>query len=670
MVTRPDGNADEASFLEGGEATSFLVHEMEMEEQQHSSSNGSAKKSHFLTGRGLLLTAAGAAGTAGVCLVAAGLFESRGGNVDIGLNKVSGPATIEAFDQDLASPNQILGTFGQNLRTTHENAGTFAKILEPSDANLVAFSQTVGANPETSRSYSASSTIDQGNEQSQQKTTKWAVWISDIHVDPLYGIPSTPSGSACVAYSSSKVFPESATANNPYGIIGCDPPPSLWDSALEAVRKVSRKFDPDALIFTGDFVRHVPDYTENPIETVSDLIGRAADEISEKFKVLGPSAKLVGTLGNDDNPRNYQLNVTNTPSNPWFRRVGGELREAGTMPYTREEAYKMGGYYATEFHNILVLNIQTVTYSMFFAGENPDEDDPFGQFHWLEQQLTTASEKGQKVWIIGHVPPGIETFGYKALWKPKYVDRYMAIVQDKTLGKVIAAQFFGHTHSDEFRLLPDAPEGAGAMLISSAISPIYSNQPNVRLIEYDVDTGLIQNMKVWWANITEATTTTPIEWKSGYTWRDIYPAYPDPAGLTNAGLTSWSKKLEEAAIAGGDEWTQYTEWYKAKYANPLMKTRKDDPDSTEDEKLRLLKEYFCAVKVQNQDAYNDCAGISSSSLEETELPATSDDFAVMEYYRKANEKFWSRFPRLAKAMGHVFRNFAKAHAGPPPTHSD
>merc|ERR1712232_400959 len=116
-------------------------------------------------------------------------------------------------------------------------------------------------------------------------------------------------------------------------------------------------------------------------------------------------------------------------------------------------------------------------------------EDPFEQMAWLRQRLEAASAEGRSVWIVGHIPPGMETYGYTELWHQQYVKAYLNLVEDPKLGGCIAAQLFGHVHAEEIRVLPRAPPGAGPVLLMGAISPIFHNNPSFRLVEYDASTG-------------------------------------------------------------------------------------------------------------------------------------------------------------------------------------
>ncbi|XP_029821611.1 sphingomyelin phosphodiesterase, partial [Manacus vitellinus] len=71
--------------------------------------------------------------------------------------------------------------------------------------------------------------------------------------------------------------------------------------------------------------------------------------------------------------------------------------------------------------------------------------DPAGQLQWLMGVLADAERDGEKVHIIGHIPPAHCLHSWS--WN------YYRIIS--RFEGTIAAQFFGHTHLDEFELFYD-----------------------------------------------------------------------------------------------------------------------------------------------------------------------------------------------------------------------
>lgn len=71
--------------------------------------------------------------------------------------------------------------------------------------------------------------------------------------------------------------------------------------------------------------------------------------------------------------------------------------------------------------------------------EQPVRRDPNGILLWLVRQLQESEDNHERVWIIGHTPPGDSSCFHD------YANYYYQIV-NRYAPHVIAGQFFGHTH--------------------------------------------------------------------------------------------------------------------------------------------------------------------------------------------------------------------------------
>lgn len=76
--------------------------------------------------------------------------------------------------------------------------------------------------------------------------------------------------------------------------------------------------------------------------------------------------------------------------------------------------------------------------------------DPAKELQWLIHELQEAENNNEKVHIIGHIPPGASDC--MKVWSDNFyriVERYES---------TIAAQFYGHSHADEFEVFYDTKE--------------------------------------------------------------------------------------------------------------------------------------------------------------------------------------------------------------------
>lgn len=71
--------------------------------------------------------------------------------------------------------------------------------------------------------------------------------------------------------------------------------------------------------------------------------------------------------------------------------------------------------------------------------------------------LTVQNISVFKVYIVGHVPPGYFEKKRSKMWfRPNFNERYLELIQKHHA--VIEGQFFGHHHTDCFRMFY-SPDG-------------------------------------------------------------------------------------------------------------------------------------------------------------------------------------------------------------------
>ncbi|CAJ1399504.1 unnamed protein product [Effrenium voratum] len=428
------------------------------------------------------------------------------------------------------------------------------------------------------------------------------LWLTDLHGDPFY----LTSVRQCQKRTVEELQGFS------FGFMGCDPPFGLMGSAAAAARSFTEA-DAEFVLYTGDFSRHRMLMMEDPYTNVSNIIGSVAGIIKGHFKNL---PNLFGALGNDDNPANYFQNITtDQATNPWFRSVSASMQRANCMSNETRQQYDYGSFFEAQYGNLTILSIATVIYSVQHQPSSPSglPTDPFRQLAWLRRKLGEAFEEDRRVWIVGHIPPGMETFGYTQLWHPQYLEAYLEIVQDPELGSVIAAQLFGHVHKEEIRLLPDPPPNAGPILLSASLSPVYYNQPAFRSVSYDRNTGDVLDFDTFYANVSSKSN---LDWAQGYSFTDLFQT-----SLTMTGL----KQLAGLLLKGGEMWEKYTKWYTTTYPNDLMGVGSPrGPLPADQESYRLLRrhQYVCALTIRTASSYQDCV---TAAVRATWTPKTRDE---------------------------------------------
>lgn len=89
------------------------------------------------------------------------------------------------------------------------------------------------------------------------------------------------------------------------------------------------------------------------------------------------------------------------------------------------------------------MNIKTQNFSWLIL----DSNDPANELKWFIKELQSAEQSKQKVHIIGHIPPG--NSDCLKVWSRNF---YNII---KRYENTVTAQFYGHTHYDEFEVFYD-----------------------------------------------------------------------------------------------------------------------------------------------------------------------------------------------------------------------
>ncbi|XP_006164657.2 acid sphingomyelinase-like phosphodiesterase 3b [Tupaia chinensis] len=340
--------------------------------------------------------------------------------------------------------------------------------------------------------------------------------ISDLHLDPDYQVSEDPL-QVCPSAGSQPV-----PSAGPWGDYLCDSPWVLINSSIHAMKELEP--EPDFILWTGDDTPHVPDERLGEA-AVLEIVGRVTRLIREVF----PDTKVYAALGNHDfHPKNQFP----AGSSDIYTRVA-EL----WSPWLSNESmalFKEGAFYTEQLPGlgragrVLVLNTN-LHYSA--NAQTAGMADPGGQLEWLDGVLTQAAHAGEKVYISGHVPPGFfEKTRNKAWFREDLNEQYLQLVRKHH--QVIAGQFFGHHHTDSFRLFYDqAGAPISAMFLTPGVSPWKTtlpgvangaNNPGIRVFEYDRATLSLQDMVTYFMNLSQANAQGTPRWELEYRLTQAY----------------------------------------------------------------------------------------------------------------------------------------------------
>jgi sphingomyelin phosphodiesterase acid-like 3 len=226
----------------------------------------------------------------------------------------------------------------------------------------------------------------------------------------------------------------------------------------------------------------------------------------------------VPTLGNNDSDcGNYAI----TPQGPFlkmFAAAWAPLIGQGGDQDAFQAMFSRGGYFSLKLphvkdHRVIILN--SVFFSVSYAnacGTGDNRKPSMDELDWLATTLAQARAARETVWLVMHIPPGINSFATArsvqkngpavTLWQPEWTDRFLQLVE--RYQGTIQATLGGHMHMDDFRVIRLHGKPVLFCKLAPAISPIYGNNPGYQIGQYDRQTGAIANYQTYFlANLAK-----------------------------------------------------------------------------------------------------------------------------------------------------------------------
>ncbi|XP_037092750.1 sphingomyelin phosphodiesterase-like [Pollicipes pollicipes] len=354
-------------------------------------------------------------------------------------------------------------------------------------------------------------------------TTLKILQLSDPHVDLAYAAGSLADCDLPMCCHAALGPGTNGTAG-PYGALAhCDIPMVTLERTLDWI--VDHHPDIDLIYMTGDLPAHdiwnqTREGNQRSIrESLHLMKGRFAD--TPIFSSIGNHAPCFINIY----PPESTISATNNIS--WladtFKDVWPTMFSSDVSPGTIER----GSYYSTRPipGQLRVISINSNFCNSLNWWLVLDSVDPSGELQWLADQLQEAEDAGEKVHLLSHIPPGITDC--LPVWSHQFnriVNRY----ED-----TIAAQFYGHTHKDEFEVfydLEDAARAVGMAYIAPAATTYSFLNPAYRIYTVDTNiTWMALDYDTYIMNLTQANSANDTSFHLLYSARaDLLEAPPTP----------------------------------------------------------------------------------------------------------------------------------------------
>jgi sphingomyelin phosphodiesterase acid-like 3 len=383
-----------------------------------------------------------------------------------------------------------------------------------------------------------------------------ALFISDIHFDPFHDPAKVQELITAPVTRWQSILSAPPSPNQPQAFDalqqtcharGVDTPFPLLHSSLEAMR--SRQPDAEFMTVSGDLIAHAFSCRYNtlvPGSNPSDyesFVEKTMAFVMAELRASFPGMPVYTALGNNDTGcGDYQLNA----GSEFLAKVGRIVAEG--LPLSQQQQalkeFGKGGYYSVSMAEPMHRTRLIVVNDLFLSPEyntcagRPDPLAATEEMSWLEHQLVEVRKSGDRVWVMGHIPPGIDPFSTVAKFRnvcggeaPVVFlssDKLAALMVE--YADVIRLGIFAHTHMDEMRLLgPESnallveDEHRVAIKIVPSISPVDGNDPTFTVARVNPTSAVLQNYEV-----IEASNQTGIAatWKTEYEYAQTFHEAP------------------------------------------------------------------------------------------------------------------------------------------------
>jgi len=396
-----------------------------------------------------------------------------------------------------------------------------------------------------------------------------ALLLSDVHLDPfadpakvvkLNAAPATEWPAILSAPASPTEAQDFAALQKSCPTRGIDTPYVLWQSSLAAIHNnaAQAKF----ITLSGDLLAHSFDCkykallpTASPADYTA-FTEKTVRTIATTLRSAMPGVPLYIAMGNNDSGcADYALDATHDAFLGLVAKIIGESLPADLAPAERAAAvrdFAAGGNYSVPLAAVPHTRLLVVD-DLFFSGKyatcsgKADPAPAAAQLTWLAEQIARARHQHERVWVMGHIPPGVDLYATARKFANVCAGAFPKMfLGNESLANLLSANadvvrlaIFGHTHADELRLLtPDRSARVSAIAalgvplkVVASITPINGNRPTFTLAKVDPATASLADYTVVMAsNLTGVDAT----WAPEYTYSTAYrePAF-DAYSLTN-----------------------------------------------------------------------------------------------------------------------------------------
>lgn len=370
--------------------------------------------------------------------------------------------------------------------------------------------------------------------------------ISDIHFNPMADTTLVAELAAADPTKWKTILDQSQLTR--FSQYGEDTNWWLLRPALDQMRATLPH--PAFIMVAGDLLAHDFPMTyakvthDNDREHYRAFVLKTLDFLALEFRKRFGDTKILVTPGNNDE----ECGDNSIEAHGRFLRDTAELaRNSAQADSGFKNDWEVLGMYNVPhpaIPGVRIISLNTAVFSSryhpasFSQGCVPVASNAANDLlAWLESNLAAAKQANEKVWLLFHIPPGINasptTHGHESLakespspagsvcqkgvvpmWVPVWVSQFGRLLE--TYQDTILASFAGHTHTDDFRLIGGPSSRKAFVLINPAITPIDKRNPAFRVVTFANDGSIADQSTCYLTNLANASSETKGRWKKEY----------------------------------------------------------------------------------------------------------------------------------------------------------
>ncbi|XP_021208939.1 acid sphingomyelinase-like phosphodiesterase 3b [Bombyx mori] len=408
--------------------------------------------------------------------------------------------------------------------------------------------------------------------------------ITDFHYNPLY------SSQGDIRKNCRRLADRGSSrylrALGKYGDYACDSSLELIESAAKYMR-TRHSDNVEFVLWTGDIVTSHYTLSEddrlNAIRNMTFLLSRTFSS-HFVFPVLG-----------DLDPK-----PSETVTTLWMQ----------WLPLEALETFANGGYYTIE-QKQNKLRLVILNTNLFGIREHNTPESSL-QWEWLSSVFNKADKANEMIYIIGHTAPGTE-YRHGHEMAVGAVEKYIRMVRQHA--RRIAGQFFGHLHTDTFRIFYDNERPVSWALLAPSVTPHrYPNDasnPGLRLYKFDTHNGKVLDYTQYYLDLKTANRNIEsAQWTVEYNVTLYYGLHD----ITATSLHNLADRIRTGTTHDNSVLKRYLRAYKVKF------------EESENCDSACAHQHYCSITCLDLPAYQQCLDSASSAL------ATAADSAAIETF--------------------------------------